>query len=109
VEHLDPLADLVDAGQVEAVPAVTASRGPRGRRRAKGTPSASNSSRGHPTPIRLVAAGAAADAQRVEPEAHADHLGAGWALKAERVPTLFWMNASGRRAAIAWIAFQPVQ
>jgi len=25
------------------------------------------------------------------------------------VPTLFWMNAPGRRRAIAWVAFQPVQ
>ena len=27
----------------------------------------------------------------------------------KRVPTLFWMNASGYRAAIAWVARQPVQ
>ena len=25
------------------------------------------------------------------------------------VPTLFWRNAPGRRRAIAWVAFQPVQ
>jgi hypothetical protein len=25
------------------------------------------------------------------------------------VPMLFWMNAPGRRRAIAWVAFQPVQ
>lgn len=27
----------------------------------------------------------------------------------KRVPTLFWMNASGKRAARAWVARQPVQ
>jgi hypothetical protein len=27
----------------------------------------------------------------------------------KRVPTLFWMNASGKRAAKAWVARQPVQ
>ena len=35
-----------------------------------------------------------------------------YAAAAERrkvVPTLFWMNAPGRRRAIAWVAFQPVQ
>gem|GEM_PF-1695006 len=34
------------------------------------------------------------------------------AAAAERrkvVPTLFWRNAPGRRRAIAWVAFQPVQ
>jgi hypothetical protein len=29
--------------------------------------------------------------------------------EAERVPTLFWMNAPGRRRAIECVAFQPVQ
>ena len=32
-----------------------------------------------------------------------------YAANAKRVPTLFWMNASGSLAAIAWIARQPVQ
>ena len=31
------------------------------------------------------------------------------ATNSKRVPTLFWMNASGKRAAIAWMARQPVQ
>jgi hypothetical protein len=31
------------------------------------------------------------------------------AVRWKVVPTLFWMNASGRRRAIAWVAFQPVQ
>ena len=30
-------------------------------------------------------------------------------MNSKRVPTLFWMNASGNRAAIAWMARQPVQ
>jgi hypothetical protein len=33
----------------------------------------------------------------------------GYAPNANRVPTLFWMNASGNRAAIACVARQPVQ
>ncbi len=71
-------------------------------------------------PIRLVAAAAATASitprraplpmpSAWSPRRLPDHPGAGWALKAKRVPTLFGMNASGRRAAIAWIAFQPVQ
>jgi hypothetical protein len=31
------------------------------------------------------------------------------AVRWKVVPTLFWMNAPGRRRAIAWVAFQPVQ
>ena len=31
------------------------------------------------------------------------------AVKAKRVPTVFWMNASGNAAATAWVARQPVQ
>ena len=34
---------------------------------------------------------------------------AGYAANSKRVPTLFWMNASGKRAARAWVARQPVQ
>lgn len=30
-------------------------------------------------------------------------------MKLNRVPTRFWMNASGNRAASAWVARQPVQ
>ena len=35
--------------------------------------------------------------------------GLAYAVNSKRVPTLFWMNASGNRAAIAWMARQPVQ
>ena len=31
------------------------------------------------------------------------------AVRWKVVPTLFWMKAPGRRRAIAWVAFQPVQ
>ena len=39
------------------------------------------------------------------PAAHATQ----HAVNSKRVPTLFWMNASGNRAAIAWMARHPVQ
>jgi hypothetical protein len=65
--------------------------------------------RGRRDGVDHAAAGALPMPSAWSPRRMPDHVGAGWALKAKRVPTLFWMNASGRRAAIAWIAFQPVQ